>query len=234
MLRAALRYPTRDQDAVFTLLVGGGLHLLAVWIPVLPYVFVAGYLVRVLSHTTSGGRAALRDEAGAPRFDRPLTLLRDGVSAVVVAAVYLVVPVGILLVTVGGAVGGDLSLAAAGTGTQVGFLVGSTVTILVAGTVSYLVPAAVSLYALHGRVRAAFEWRSIRRAATDARYFYGVVAGLALATVAGVAVGPLNRLALGFFLAFYAEVVVTALVGRAAADALGDGGRRAAPDDAAD
>ncbi len=221
MLKAALRYPARHDDATFTLLVGGGLHLLAVWVPVVPFVFVAGYLVRVLAHTSAGGRLALRGQTSPPRFDDLRGLVRDGLGAFVVSAVYLAVPLAILLTTVGGALSGDVSLAATGREAQVGFLVGSTVTVLLAGTFGYILPAALVNFARTGRVRSAFDGGAIRRAATDGRYFYGVMAGLVVATVAGAAVGPLNRLALGFFLAFYAEVVVTAMVGRAAADALG-------------
>ncbi|WP_129116516.1 DUF4013 domain-containing protein [Halegenticoccus tardaugens] len=217
MFREALRYPLRGDDAVETLLVGGGLHLLAAFLPVVPLVFVAGYLVRVLAHASTGGRDALRGATDPPTFDDWRRLGRDGLAAVGIAAAYLLVPTVVLLVTVGGAVTragetGDLGAAA-----TAGVLAGGTVTLFVALAFAYLLPAALANYAVERRLRAAFELRTIRRAAIDADYFVAWWAGVAVATVAAAVAAPLTPVVIGFFLAFYAEVLAAAVWGRGVA-----------------
>ncbi|WP_224335474.1 DUF4013 domain-containing protein [Haloprofundus halobius] len=213
MLRESIRYPFGGDDAAETLIVGGGLHVATAFVPLVPLVFVLGYLVRVLDEASSGGSAALRDGT-PPTFDDLRGLTADGVKATLVVGLYSAGPLAVLLVTVGGASG--LS-AGALTGTaSLGVLVGSTAALFAALGVAYLLPAALVGYAQSRRFRAAFD-RSTLRAATDARYFVAVVAagGLLSAAAVVVSMGAPRTLPrfVGFFVLFYAEVAAAALVG---------------------
>lgn len=218
-LRAALSYPLRDdgdgdRSALDVVLVGGGLHLLAALVPVVPLVPVAGYLVRVLDRAASADPRAFRDDACPPSFRGVGRLFADGLAAAAVALAYLSVPLVVLVVTARGiglaAVGADPS-----TATGVGFLAGSTVTVLLALAFAYPLPAALTAYARDRELRAAFDADRLWAAVTDARYFVAVGIGVLAVGLAVALARPLNRLALGFFVVFYAEVVAAALSGRA-------------------
>ncbi|WP_137284503.1 DUF4013 domain-containing protein [Halorussus salinisoli] len=224
MFRDALRYPFRtdgDRSALDVVLIGGGLHLLAAFVPVVPLVPVAGYLVRVLDHAARTDRPTFRDDASPPSFGGVRSLFADGLAAAAIVVAYLSVPLVVLVVTARG-----VGLAAVGAGgpnpaVGVGFLAGSTVTILLALAFAYPLPAALTAYARTRSLRAAFEADRLRAALTDARYFVAVGAGLLWLGIAVVLAGPLNRLALGFFVVFYAEVVAAVLWGRAVNDRSG-------------
>ncbi len=227
MLREALRYPTRGDEAVETFLIGGALHLVtALVLPILlalvlvPLVFVAGYLVRVLDHATSVDRLELRNDAdiAPPTFRDPVRLLRDGLAAMAVSVAYLVVPIVVLLVTVGGAISHGTSANGLGFGGAFTFLTGSIVTLLIAVTFVYFLPAGLIAYANTRRVRAAFEWRRLKAFAGRGTYFYAFWVSVVIAVFVGTIVGPLNAVALGFFLLFYAEVAVAVLCGQACSD----------------
>lgn len=219
MLRSSLRFPTRGEGALQTLLVGGGLHLLAAFVPLLPLVFVLGYLVRVLARTGEADATAYRTDLRPPGFVRIRRLLVDGLAAGVVLVAYLFVPLGVLYATVSGAA--RASVRPAGQGASVGFLLGSTAALALIAGVAYLLPAALAAYARRRRLRAAFDLGTLRRAATDVEYLVGWVAGAVVLGVGGALFAPLNAVALGFFVLFYAEVVAVALWGRASTAARG-------------
>lgn len=214
----ALRYPTRGEDRVETLLVGGGLHLLVAAIPLaapVSLLLVAGYVVRVLSRVADAG--AIEAAASPPAFRDVGRLVRDGVVAVLVAAAYLLVPAVVLGVTTGGALRAGGTADGAG---RVMFLVGSLASLFLALGVVYPLPAALGAYAVTGRVRAAFDREALTRAATDLQYFVAVGGGAACLVVAAVAVTTLDRIVVGFFLAFYLELAAAALMAAGAADAV--------------
>ncbi|WP_435146930.1 DUF4013 domain-containing protein [Halobaculum sp. P14] len=202
MLSEALRYPFGGDrgDAAETLAVGFGLHLVSVWVPVLPLVPVLGYLLRVL-----------RPDAvdAPPRFTDVPSLLRDGVVAAVVAAAYLAVPVVGLAITARG-----LFLGGPGAGVgRLGVIVGGAATILFVCCFTYPLPAALAAAARSG-LRTAFDVRALLGVVTNARYFYGWSIGVgALGVAAAFATSPARPVALvGYFLLFYAEVVAAAAV----------------------
>lgn len=216
MLRSAFRYPLRGDRAVETLLVGGGLHLLSATVPVAPLVVVAGYLVRVLGRTAATDRPELRATAEPPRFAGIARLVRDGVVGVALA--YLLAPTLILLVTVDAALSRP-GIPSGSAGLAVSL--GGVTTLVAALAFVYPLPAALANYGATGRVRAAFDLSALRRAAADARYFVAFwAAAVVLAGIAAVG-EPLNAVALGFFVAFYAEVVVAVLLRAGCGDALG-------------
>jgi hypothetical protein len=210
MLDGLLGYPLRGRGGVETLLIGGGLHLLAVYLPIVPHVVVYGYLLSVLVHTAADIRAG---DHGAPAFlTYPPTLrqgrrlVADGFRAVVVTAVYLVFPTAIVGITVLG-VGGLAELTAT-SGAVV--TVGGTMALLSAAVFAYPLPAALANTAHHRSLRAAFDRHVLARAARDARYFVGWATGVT-ALLLGIAVArPLSSVAVGFWILFYAEVVAAA------------------------
>lgn len=212
-MRAALAYPFGGEPRFDAVLVGGGLHLLAVWIPLVPFLAVAGYLVRVLEETATAPR--LRD-AARPNWRPVGPLLRDGAVAAGICLAYLAIPIGLLVVTLGGPLervdptGGADGLV---------FLVGSTVVLLVALAAAYPLPAALAAYARRRRIRAAFDRRLLAIATRDGGYLFAVVVAATGLALTAAAYAPLNRLALGFFFAFVVEVAVAAAVGSAVGSA---------------
>ncbi|MFC4359054.1 DUF4013 domain-containing protein [Halobium salinum] len=213
MLREALRYPTRGDDAVETLLVGGGLHLLAAaFPPAAPVgaVFVLGFLVHVLARAADGPRGLA--ERPPPTFRAVRRVGRAGVGGLLVSAAYLLLPTVLLAVTATGALSRRVGDAGLGLGPTVGVLAGSLTTLFLALAFVYLLPAALANYAAAGRLRAAFDRASLLRAATDARYFVAFCSAGTLLGLAAVAAGGLDRVLVGFFLAFYLEVAAAALV----------------------
>ncbi len=207
MLREALRAPATDEDALALLALGGGCHLLAEAAPVVPFVLVAGLLVRTLGHA-AGSREPPRFAPG-----RLPGVAREGLGAALVAGCFLVVPVAVLATTTGLAGrGGDDPSALVVT-------LGGTAALAAAAPFLYLLPAGLAGYAVEGRLGAAFDRRRLRRAAGDARYLVATLASAGGLGVAAALYGPLRPVVAGFFLAFYAERAAATLCGRAVAAA---------------
>lgn len=212
MIPAPFRYPFRGDRAVDVLLVGGALHLVSVYVPVLPLIVVLGYLVVVLRET------ATRD---APdRFDalpsRPsvVDVVRTGLGGAFVVAASLVPSVVVLLVTVGGLSRLSLSPTAATVGRSFGFVAGSTASLLLALVFLSVLPAGLLRYGVTGRIRAAFDAGALGAAVTDGAYFYNVLVGTVVGA-AGVVVGAATaQFVVGFPIAFYAELVAVAFWSR--------------------
>ncbi|WP_435074010.1 DUF4013 domain-containing protein [Halorubrum sp. HHNYT27] len=213
MIPAILTYPVRGSRRLDALVVGGGLHLLAVWLPVLPFVAVAGYLARVLVATATAGPDTDPDRPGW----RPIgPLVRDGLRASVTVVGYLAVPVILLTVTLGGPLEG---IDPTGTTDGIFFIVGSTVSTLLAFALLYPLPAALVAVSRERSLRAAVDATLVGAATRDAGYLVAVLLAAGGLGVVFAAYAALNAVALGFFVAFYAEVVAAAAVGRATARA---------------
>ena len=211
MLREALRFPLRGDrgDALETLAVGGGLHLLAAFVPVLPLVPVVGYLVGVL-RDESAAPDERRDGGDPALFRHPRRLLRDGLVGSAVCLAYLLPAAAFLLLTVGRAVTDGVP---ADVPAPV-FVVAGTLSLLLAISFAYVLPAALVGLARSGW-RGAFAPGPLFGVVTTGRYFFGWTVG-AVALGVALALAPgLNRLALGFFLLFYAEVVAVSAWGAA-------------------
>lgn len=214
MIRDAIQYPKRRDDALATILVGGLLNLTGFLI--LPQILLYGYYLRVLESAASGGSTA-------PAFDEWADLFVDGLKAFGVAVVYTGVPV-FLLVLIPAVMTFVLPMgspAGAGTGGQPA--AGSALALLMIGLsiVSfgllavgyYLLPAALTGLALKGTLDAAFDASALKRVALSKEYFVGCVAAAALLIGASVVLTPLLFLLVGFFLQFYVLVSATYLVG---------------------
>lgn len=218
MVPEPLRYPFRGEHRLDTLLVGGGLHLLAVYVPVAPLVVALGYLVVVLRDTSARDERGMFDELPAFRGVREIVRLGVGASVVVVA--FLVPAAVVLVVTVAGLTQAPLSPGDVSFGTSLGFVLGSTASLLLAVAFTYLLPAALANYAATGRLRAAFDGGVLVRAAGDGAYFYDVLVGLVAGGVLLVVARATTAYAVGFFLAFYAELVAVGFWSRGVGRAL--------------
>jgi hypothetical protein len=219
-IERALTYPTNADDWVKSLLIGGVLTLLAVL--VVPLFFLYGYLIRVL-------RSGMDEAAEPPSFDDWGTLLREGVVAFVVLLIYQLVPLLVAAVTVGG------SLAALGTGSEVGgavgvvgLVAGLALSALVALAFGYLTLIALANYAHVGSFGAAFDVSVLRAVAVDGAYavpwLYGVGVLIGATVVSGVlGLVPLLGAIAGAFVTFYGQVVAAWFWGKGFADATGSG-----------
>lgn len=218
MVPAPLLYPFRGQRGVDTLLVGGALHLLSVYVPVLPLVPVLGYLLVVLAETS---RRDSRTQFGQlPPVEDLGQLLRRGVGGTVVVVAFLLPAAVTLVVTVAGLSQTSLSPAEISVGTSLGFVTGSTASLLLAILFVYLLPAALANYVSRGRVRAAFDRGVLVDAARHGAYFYDVVLGMVVGGFVLVVASATAAYAVGFFVAFYGELVAVAFWARGVSRAL--------------
>lgn len=241
MFETAITYLTDGDDGAKTILVGGLLTLFS-WL-LLPAVFVAGYLQRVLVRTNAG--------ESAPSFDDWSDLFAEGLKAIAVTLAYLVVPLVLLAGVLGSvlvasfettSVTGpgtvtDPTAAAESTGLGVLVVLGLLALAGIASLVAwYVLPAALARLAVEGRLGAAFELRKIAAVVTDGSYATGWLVALVVLVVGGALVGglasiPILGWALVPFVGFYLNVVAFALYGQAYRDATRTGRRRSVEGD---
>jgi hypothetical protein len=204
----ALSYPRAHDDWLKTVLIGGVLTLLSVFL--IPTILVYGYVVRAIRDSLDGVEEP-------PQFEDWGPLFVEGLQAFVVGLVYMLVPLVVTGITVGG------SIIALATGSQAGAVAGlaglfgglalSAVLSLVFG---YLAVAAVVNFAKEGSIGAAFDVETIRTVAFDSRYAVAWASALVVFLGAAVIVGVLNTVPLlgtvaGAFVFFYADVVAANL-----------------------
>ncbi len=220
MVPAPFAYPFRGERGVDTLLVGGALHLVSVYLPVAPLVVVLGYLLVVLRETASRD-AETRFDA-LPQFRNVREILRVGLGGAVVVAAFLLPATVTLLVTVAGA--SQLSLSAGNIPFTVsfGFALGSTTSLLLAVVFVYLLPAALVNYLARRQLRAAFDPDVLRRAAVHGAYFYDVLVGVVAGSLLLVVARATTPFAVGFFVAFYGELVMVAFWSRGVSRSIPD------------
>jgi hypothetical protein len=227
MLRAALSYPTRKPDGPRSVLLGGGLVFLTMllWLPALlggtvglvailgvfPWLALRGYYVRVLR--TSAGR----DRPTPPPLDDADRLLRDGATAVAIAAAYLLPGVLVLGPLVyARAVGADLPTLYTAAGMSEGLAnaaVSATGFVAIVAVMSligalYATPVAVTRFAREDRVAAAFEGRRVVAGALTEDYAVAWAIALLVQVVLFPIALALRAVLVGFFLQFVVAVGV--------------------------
>lgn len=222
MLEAALRYPTSGEAGLERLFVGGVLVLLSVF--VLPAFLVYGYLVRSLAAVAAG-------EEFPPAFDEWEQLFVDGVKAFVVALVYGIVPV-VLAVSVfvpfsvvTSVDGNEPSGVLAGIGVLAFLLL-----VALAIAVAYVIMAALSNFAVEGRIGAAFDLRAVGRFATSGPYVLAIVLAIVVQVILGAAMTAavvftfglalFVLIPLGAFINFWVYLVTVYLFGAAYREAM--------------
>lgn len=216
-LEAALRYPMEHDDWMKTILIGGVLSVFSfLLVPLLP---VYGYLVRVLRHRLAG-------EPEPPTFGDWGELFADGLKAFVVVFVYMLVPVIVGAVTVGGSFAamatGTRSGAAAGMG---GLALGFLLTFVLTLVFGYVAVAALVNFAREDSLGAAFDFGTIRAVATNREYAVAWLLAAAAFFGASVVAGLLNVVPflgaiVGAFLLFYVQIAAARLWADGFSDAL--------------
>ncbi|SEO73351.1 Protein of unknown function [Halogranum amylolyticum] len=237
MFREALSAPTRTDDAVTTLFMGGFLVLVATVVPlawlfavasplvflllvplvVFPPLVLRGYYVRTV-------RVGLRDGDATPSFVRWGALVRDGAKSALLSAGYLLP----FVVLVGGSVGLAALLASnvVAPNSPVGVVAALGVVLCGFGTLGYgaaylyVRPAALAVFAASGRLRDGFALRRVFGVARRRRYAGGWLRAVTVLTVGLVVAAPTTLAVVGVFVAFYARVLAHLLYGRGAASAL--------------
>lgn len=216
-----LRYPMNSDDWIKTILIGGVLMLFSFLL--IPAIAVYGYLINAV-------RDSLEGNPEPPVFTDWGELLRKGVFAWIIGLIYLLVPVIVGGVTIGGAAmamaTGSRSGAAAG---FAGMLGGLGLTFLLSLVFGYFAVVALVNFARTDEFGAAFDFGIIRTVALDRDYFVPWLLSIVVFIVASVIAGVLNVVPflgaiVGVFVFFYAEVVAAKLWGEGFAAAIeGDG-----------
>ena len=211
----AINYPRNSEDPLPTVLIGGLLTLLGFL--VIPIVLVLGYLMQVL-------RTTLADESEPPTFENWGELFRDGMYALVVGFVYLIVPAVVFGVSVGGIVLEAALTGDVGFGTIAGSLAGFFLAAVLALVAWYVLPAALANVVATGHISSGFAFGEIRPVIFTERYAVAWLLALGLFVAGSIVVGILDVIPpLGFivggFVFFYLDVVAFRLYGRAYAEA---------------
>lgn len=214
MLADAFDFVRDSDDWVPTTLIGGILSVLGILI--LPGLIVQGYLIRVLRDAASG-------ESEAPSFTRWGELLVDGLKAVLISLAYslvVVVPAVLfsVVIGVGAGFGGDTGGVRLFTGlaSVLLFVLLFALSLLLA----YVLPAAMANFAVEGRLGAAFDFGTIRRAIFTGDYAIAWLVAVIVNVAGGVVGGALSILLVGIFVLFLAQVLAFYIWGRGFAQAL--------------
>lgn len=225
-LGAAIEYPMEHDDWVKTILIGGILSILSVLI--VPIIIVYGYIVQVLRHRLAG-------EPQPPTFDDWETLLVDGLQVFVITVVYLLIPIIVGAVTVGG------SVIAVATGTRggllaggAGILIGLLVSFLLALVFGYVAVAGIVNFASEEQFGAAFDFGTLRPILVDGDYAVAWLLSVGVFIGVGVVTGVLNIVPfiggiIGAFVVFYAQIVAAYLWADGYSAARGHESRTAGP-----
>lgn len=208
----AITYPLEDDDWQTTVLIGGVLSLLSVL--VVPAFLVYGYLVHAVRERADGA-------AQPPQFDDWGTLLTDGVKAWVIAIAYMLVPLVVFGVTVGGSLMAMATGTRAGAGAGLAGLFGGLVASFALSLVfGYVGTAAVVHFAVTRDLGAAVDFGTLRTLVLSPEYATPWLVSIALFIAGNVAVNLLNvipfvgsliALVLSPFATFYLVVVATDL-----------------------
>ena len=220
MLSDALSYPLNGDSWLRTILVGGLLSLLTVF--VIPIFFLQGYYVRILRGSSSG-------DLEAPTFSDWGDLLVDGlklfavnllVSLVVLVAMFAVAAIfGAGSLLSGGGPAADPGAGAGGIFAAFGVL-GFLLFIAVVLAVGYVAPGMFANFAREDSIAAAFDVSTIIDGVATTEYLtawvFAIVVGLVLGSIASL----LSVVVVGIFGLFYVQVVTYYLFGRGFADGL--------------
>lgn len=208
MLDDAINYPRSGTDPAKTILIGGVLLLLSVLL--VPAALVTGYVVRVVRSVSAG-------EGEPPAFEAWGELLVEGAKGMAVVLAYVVVPT----VALGGVVAAGALL-----GTRIGAavaLLGVLVTLPLWLAAWYVGSAGFINFAVTGRLRAAFEFGTLRPILTSGAFATAWLLGVGVLVVGGVVAGVIGAVPivglLGAFVSFYATVAAAYCYARGFDDA---------------
>lgn len=214
MLSDALYYPTRGDDALPTILIGGVLSLLSFLL--IPILFVLGYFLRVLERTVEGV-----DEP--PKFEDWGGLAVSGLLAFVVTVVYYLVPVLAFLL-----LGGLGALTGSESGAAASLVIAGVVGFVLFVALTYVYPAAITNFARTGRVGKAFAFGDIRSVVISADYLTAWLVGFLIFVGGFVVIGilsliPILGTLIGLFVNFYIQLAAYRVFGTAFRRATAEG-----------
>ena len=204
----AVTYPTENDEWLKIILIGGVLTVFGFLIvPMLP---VYGYIVRTLRHRLDG-------QPEPPSFEDWGSLFVDGLQAWIIGIIYLLIPLVVGSVTVGGSIAAMATGSRAGSAAGVAGLIGGfLVTFVLALVFGYFAVVAVVNFAREDRFGAAFDIDTIRAVALDREYAIPWGVSVVVFIVAGVIASVLNIIpflgfVVGTFVFFYAQIVAAYL-----------------------
>lgn len=207
-IEAAVTYPTEREDWIKVVLIGGVLTFFGFLL--VPIVLVYGYVVQVV-------RARFAGEAAPPAFEDWGTLFGDGVKAVLIWIAYMLIPLAVGGVIVGGALlafaSGTRGGAAAGLGS---LLVGLGLMAVLSVVFGYFGTVGFLNFVREGRLGAAFDLATLKRFGFASEFaipwLIAVGVFLAASFVSGILnVVPLLGAVASTFVFFYAQVVAAYL-----------------------
>lgn len=217
----SIRYPMESDEWLKTLGIGGVLLLFSFLI--IPAIAVYGYLVTAI-------RDSLEGKPEPPVFEAWGDLLRKGILGWVIGLIYMIVPLVIAAVTVGGSLIGIATGSRAGQAAGIAGIIGGLgLSFLLSLVFGYFAVVALVNFARTDDFGAAFDFTTIRQVALDGKYFVPWLLSVAVFIVASIIGGVLNVVPflgaiVGAFLFFYAEVVAANLWADGFAAAIEDGG----------
>lgn len=209
MLVDALKFPSRGESWLKTVLIGGVLSLLGFL--VIPLILVQGYMLRVLGAATEGAEEP-------PVFDEWGDMLVDGIKVIAVALVFFLVPLVIAFAAM--AIGGFAALSGSEGSGVVGLLL-AFVAFIAWILAAYLLPAGLANMAREDAFGAAFDTAALRAAASSTDYLVAVVLAFVVALVLGSVASLLSAILVGVFVLFYLQISVFYLYGRGFSEAMG-------------
>lgn len=240
MFREALDYSTRPPRGGRAVLVGGTLLLVvgvlvgvalldpalapAVLLALLPWLLVRGYYVRVVRRTIG------REFPTPPGFAGVVALLRDGLASVLITVGYLLPGVAVLAPflfarlsgsdLVGLVLGEAASPALIG-GVNAGAGVLALFAVFAIIGATYALPVAVARYAHTGRLRAAFDLRTVVSGAATEDYVVAWGVSLLLQVLVLPVAFLLQAIVVGFYVQFLVAMGVRYCYGQGVGVALG-------------
>ncbi|MFP4626003.1 MAG: DUF4013 domain-containing protein [Natronomonas sp.] len=213
-LNDIVTFPMENDDWFVTTIIGGVLMLLSVFI--VPLFLVYGYIVGVI-------RGSLGGASEPPSFGDWTTLFVEGVQAWFIGVIYMLIP----LIVGGLTVGGSVLATASGTNTgsaigSGGMYIGFLVTFLLSLVFGYIAVAAIVNFAREERFGAAFDFDVLKGIVMHRDYAIAWLVAIGIFFVASlVNAVPLLGWILGPFVGFYAAVVAADLWADGFASALG-------------
>lgn len=200
----SVRYPMNSDDWLKTLLIGGVLLLFSFL--VIPAIAVYGYVVTAI-------RDSLDGKSEPPAFEDWGDLLRKGALGWVIGVVYMLVPIVVAAVTVGGSIAAILTGSRAGQAAGfAGILGGIGLSLVLTLVFGYFAVVALVNFARTDEFRDAFDFTTIRQVGLNRDYVVPWLLSIVVFVVASIVgsalnVVPLLGAVLSAFVFFYAEVV---------------------------
>lgn len=197
-------YPMESDDWARTITIGGVLFFFSFLL--VPLFVAYGYLVRTMRHS-------LAQDPEPPVFDDWSELLVDGAQAWLIGVVYMLVPLVVASLTIGGSVvaiaTGNEATAAVGFG---GLWLGLLLSMILSLAFGYLAVVGFVNFADKDRFGAAFDVETIRTVALDREYAVLWLLSIGIFFVASVVSAiPFIGWILTPFATFYAAVIAASL-----------------------